>query len=285
MQKKLKIAFGKATFKQGRIKQRWEVEPGSVLLPGVIHEIQVVQGLEKSWALFQGNFKLQKRGETTLEMLLAVTFCANPAGKSFSTHWDVNNGKYLFQLWENCQGDPEHLELSFGWAGRRFPAGNSAELLLQKHIFPFFFSVGQAFFHLWGYQGVHVAAKGVEGWWKGGACWKLWKKINFLSKYVLCLGEIAGPERASGFNKKMFGAWVFFLFFVSGRKIQPSPLQRVFSMWGSRWEVWMPRWWAGILQGWMDISPPFPWRSEPFPQRGKGRLREQLLCQKSGGWG
>lgn len=90
MQKKLKIAFGKATFKQGRIKQRWEVEPGSVLLPGVIHEIQVVQGLEKSWALFQGNFKLQKRGETTLETLLAVTFCANPAGKSFSTHWDVN---------------------------------------------------------------------------------------------------------------------------------------------------------------------------------------------------
>jgi len=53
------------------------------------------------------------------------------------------------------------------------------------------------------------------------------RKISFLWKYVLCLGEVPGPERASGFNKNV---WALFFGFCQLKKIQASPLQSIFFM-------------------------------------------------------
>lgn len=144
------------SFKHDGINQRWEVEPRSVLLPGVTPTRKSAfagevgkQGLGKSWALFQ------KEVENHAENTPGCDFLCKPCWEKLQhgahcTHWDINIGKYLLWLWEDVR-DPEWLDLSsVGWAGRRFPVSSrefSRQLLLQRHLFPFFLC-GSSFFSI-----------------------------------------------------------------------------------------------------------------------------------------
>lgn len=176
------------------IKQRWEVEPccsqelfpqeNQIFAGGVGGKAgQGKPGTGKELSSLLRNLEMTKRGRKadwkqpwlclSVPTLLVKASALSPLHPLQPKYWSI----FILTL-RKLQGrhgvpGPEFCDEQGGGFQQTVAAPEAS----FPPLFYFFFMCGSGFFfHLWGYQGVHVAAKGVEGWLKGGAVLETLKK-------------------------------------------------------------------------------------------------------------